>query len=305
MDKVVNKVSHASDATPAWKLRLRSKHVHIRTHAHTQALNVHNEAVTEFSRQLKWLSSTPAYRAPEDLDSKLNKVNIHKIRYTSVHICTFRNQRWFSHSDTHECSPDKQSPSCPFFGLLVGIRSPLPPSPSFHFRERDACLAVGTFPSPLRSLPRRICRGSSLSLQNAQRKKIRKLPLMKTRSTLSIPSSSPLSPSSAVNLERRERRRIKLNSNHSSSAALKALKCKCACVSFSLWFPLPSPAFLFLWTDGESLQALQVNHFWSGLTLKRVWKGLSWLRFAGGGCFVTFNIPKPGLLLPLIVFLLM
>lgn len=65
------------------------------------------------------------------------------------------------------------------------------------------------------------------------RKKIRKLALMKTRSTISF-SSSSRTPSSAMNLERRERRRIKLNSNQLSTAALKALKCKCACVSFSL-----------------------------------------------------------------------
>lgn len=135
MDKFVNKASHASVKTDmmllqpenwGWEVNM---YTYGHTHTRTQALNIHNEAVTEFSRQLKWLSSTPAYRAPEDLDSKLNKVNIHKIRYTSVHICTFRNQRWCSQSDTHQCSPDKQSPSCPFFGPLIGI-CPLPPPPS-------------------------------------------------------------------------------------------------------------------------------------------------------------------------------
>lgn len=56
-----------------------------------------------------------------------------------------------------------------------------------------------TFPFLLWPVPRCICRGSSLSLQKAQRKKIRKLSLMKTRSTVSFPRLSlslPLSPPS-------------------------------------------------------------------------------------------------------------
>lgn len=125
----------------------------------------------------------------------------------------------------------------------------------------DACLAAGTFPFLRWPVPRCICRGSSLSLQKAQRKKIRKLALMKTRSTVS-PSRSlflslsppPLSPSSAMNLERRERRRIKLNSNQLSAAPDdRALKCKCACVSFSLSYslsPLPLSATFFFFMNG-------------------------------------------------------
>lgn len=92
-------------------------------------MSIHNEAVTEFSDQLKWLSSTQAYRDAEDLDSKLNKVNIHKVRYTSTHICTICNQRTCTHADTRESTPDQQSPSCSFSGLPTGTRSFLPPPP--------------------------------------------------------------------------------------------------------------------------------------------------------------------------------
>ncbi len=68
----------------------------------------------------------------------------------------------------------------------------LPPALS---SRGDACLAAGTFPFLHWPVPRCICRGSSLSLQKAQRKKIRKLALMKTRSTVSL--SLPLSISSS------------------------------------------------------------------------------------------------------------
>lgn len=128
--------------------------------------------------------------------------------------------------------------------------------------EGAACLAAGTFPFLCWPVPRCICRGSSLSLQKAQRKKIRKLALMKTRSTarsltlsLSLSLSLPplFTPSSAMNLERRERRRIKVNSNQLCAAPDdRTLKCKCACVSFfTLLFSLSlSPAlsafFFFL-----------------------------------------------------------
>lgn len=139
----------------------------------------------------------------------------------------------------------------------------------------DACLAASTFPFLLWPVPRCICRGSSLSLQKAQRKKIRKLALMKTRSTVSFPVSLSLflshphpthPPLFAMNLERRERRRIKFNSNQLSAEPYdRALKCKCACVSFSLSYSPSSPAllFIFLWTKGGSLQ---FNLLLAGLT---------------------------------------
>lgn len=60
----------------------------------------------------------------------------------------------------------------------------------------DACLAAGTFQFLGWPAPRCICRGSSLSLQKAQRKKIRKLDLMKTRSTVSLSLSFSSSSSS-------------------------------------------------------------------------------------------------------------
>lgn len=149
---------------------------------------------------------------------------------------------------------------------------------SFLFLGRgggDACLAAGTFPFLRWPVPRCICRGSSLSLQKAQRKKIRKLALMKTRSTVS-PSRSlflslsppPLSPSSAMNLERRERRRIKLNSNQLSAAPDdRALKCKCACVSFSLSYslsPLPLSATFFFFYErrGKALKLCSLTVCW-------------------------------------------
>lgn len=80
-------------------------------------------------------------------------------------------------------------------------------------------------------------------------KKIRKLVLMKTRSTDSLSLFFSLSlflplapvPLFTMNLERRERRRIKVNSEQLSAAADdRALKCKRACVCFSL-----SSFFLF------------------------------------------------------------
>lgn len=123
----------------------------------------------------------------------------------------------------------------------------------------DACLAASTFPFLLWPVPRCICRGSSLSLQKAQRKKIRKLALMKTRSTVSFPVSLSLflshphpthPPLFAMNLERRERRRIKFNSNQlSAEPDDRALKCKCACVSFSLSYSASSPALLFIFYE--------------------------------------------------------
>lgn len=76
-------------------------------------------------------------------------------------------------------------------------------SPSSSSRG-DACLAAGTFPFLRWPMPRCICRGSSLSLQKAQRKKIRKLALMKTRSTVFLSCSLSLSSSSFHSLFCRE-----------------------------------------------------------------------------------------------------
>ena len=132
-------------------------------------------------------------------------------------------------------------------------------------------------------------------------KKIRKLALMKTRSTVSPHPQPP----SAMNLERRERRRIKVNSNHSSSATLKALKCKCACVSFSLWFPLSSPALLFFFYErmGKAFKHYRLTHCWlvwwalfEEQSLKQALRGL----FA---CCLIFL--KPGIKLPGILFLVL
>lgn len=63
-------------------------------------------------------------------------------------------------------------------------------SSPFSSPAGDACLALGTFPFLRWPVPRCICRGSSLSRQKAQRKKIRKLSIMKTRSTVSFSTSS-------------------------------------------------------------------------------------------------------------------
>lgn len=131
------------------------------------------------------------------------------------------------------------------------------PSSLSVFRT-DVCPPAATFSFLCVSVPRCICRGSNLSLQKAQRKKIRKLALMKTRSTVSLaPSPPPFSPSFAMNLERRERRRIKVNSNQLSAAPDdRALKCKCACVSFSL-----SPR-LFYERRGKALKLCSLTSCW-------------------------------------------
>lgn len=78
----------------------------------------------------------------------------------------------------------------------------------------------------------------------------------KHRHSLSLAlSPPPFTPSSAMNLERRERRRIKLNSNQLFAAPDdRALKCKCACVSFSLSYslsPLPLSSTFFMNGGGK------------------------------------------------------
>lgn len=105
--------------------------------------------------------------------------HVHTLTSMRLHICNLMQ------TDTH--APDKHSLSlfqCHCLSLCCGPL--LHPSLS---SGGDACLAAGTFPFLRCSVPRCICRGSSLSLQKAQRKKIRKLALMKTRSTVTL---SPL-----------------------------------------------------------------------------------------------------------------
>lgn len=134
----------------------------------------------------------------------------------------------------------------------------------------DVCLAAGTFPFLCWPVPRCICRGSGLSLQKAQGKKIRKLALMKTRSTVSFSLllllSLPLLPWTWKD-ERGELKLIQTSSPQRQMTGLWSVSVRVWVFRSLILSPLPLSTTFFLWTEGESLEVLKFNHLLTSLMI--------------------------------------
>lgn len=154
----------------------------------------------------------------------------------------------------------------------------------------DACLAASTFLFLCWPVPRCICRGSSLSLQKAQRKKIRKLALMKTRSTVSFSLSSSLSFSFFLShlllslpllpWTWKDERGGELNLIQTSSPQRQMTGLWSVSVRVWVFCSLIPSLFsrsplLFFMNGGESPEALQFNLLLAGLMSTALSKGQS------------------------------